>query len=355
MLVFFLVPFGLRGAKYSMQQMENKISDWLPSDFEETKQLEWFGGHFLGEQFVVVTWEGCTEEDPSFQLLVEKLKAEVAPTTTETEEAGELPTKLQEQLRARKLGDELGLDVAVDDFRNWGGLDEKWFNGSDNRWYYVTPEGEVYRWNGRCNLFGYLGRSFKRTILRDISIDGTKVGQFGDRPGSADQHNDYHDDIRRLSARYFSSVRTGPEVVEQLAGEGGPLRARGTSDLSPEDRLRKAREAAVDRLTGTLFAPALPTGFDWTRESFQTHLSTEHLAALPADCAGQLATFVERVVEKEYGGERAQLVQATDLEQARHWRAYFASLRDRFGDQLGELQSPATGFAWTAKAFRSRL
>ena len=361
MLVFFLVPFGLRGAKYSMQQMENKISDWLPNDFEETKQLAWFGGHFLGEQFVVVTWEGCTEEDPSFQLLVEKLKAEVAPTAShlesgaENDELGALATKVQEQLRARKLGDELGLDVAVNDFRNWGGLDEKWFNGSGNRWYYVTPEGEVYRWNGRSNLFGYLGRSFKRTVLRDVSIDGTKVGQFGDRSGSADQHNDYHDDIRRLSARYFSSVRTGPEVVEQLAGEGGPLRTRGTSDLSPEDRLRKAREAAVDRLTGTLFAPALPIGFDWTRESFQTQLSAERLAALPADWAGQLATFVEQVVAKEYGGKRAQFVQAPDLEQARHWRAYFALLRDRFGDQLGRLQSPATGFAWTGKAFRSRL
>ncbi|MFP6671016.1 MAG: hypothetical protein VB857_06325, partial [Pirellulaceae bacterium] len=212
MLVFFLVPFGLRGAKYSLQQMENRISDWLPSDFEETKQLEWFGGHFLGEQFVVVTWEGCTEEDPSFRLLVEKLKAEVVPQasqladTAENGEAEALTAKLKEQLRARKLGDELGLDVAADDFFNWGGLHEKWFKGSGNRWYYVTPEGEVYRWNGRSNLFGYLGRSFQRTVLRDVSIDGTKVGQFGDRPGSAGQHNDYHDDIRRLSARYFSSV-----------------------------------------------------------------------------------------------------------------------------------------------------
>jgi predicted RND superfamily exporter protein len=361
MLVFFLVPFGLRGAKYSLQQMENRISDWLPSDFEETKQLEWFGGHFLGEQFVVVTWEGCTEEDPSFRLLVEKLKAEVVPQasqladTAKNGEAEALTAKLKEQLRARKLGDELGLDVAADDFFNWGGLHEKWFKGSGNRWYYVTPEGEVYRWNGRSNLFGYLGRSFQRTVLRDVSIDGTKVGRFGDRPGSAGQHNDYHDDIRRLSARYFSSVSTGPEVVEQLAGKGGPLRTRGTSDLSPEDRLRKAREAAVDRLTGTLFAPALPNGFDWTGETFQSHLSPERLAALPADWAGQLATFVEQVVEKEYGGDRAQFVQATDLEQARHWRAYFASLRERFREQLGELQSPETGFAWTAQAFRSRL
>ncbi len=165
MMVFFLVPFGLRGARYSLEQMENKISDWLPSDFDETKQLEWFGEHFLGEQFVVLTWEGCTEEDPSFRLLVEKLKAEVSPDPRHSKEPvvldgqGLSAEKRQERLRARKLGDKLGLDVAASDFRGWANQDEKWLQGSDNGWYYLTPEGELYRWNGKSNLFGFLGRA----------------------------------------------------------------------------------------------------------------------------------------------------------------------------------------------------
>lgn len=31
---------------------------------------------------------------------------------------------------------------------NWGGLGEKWFQGTGNIWYYVTPDGNLYRWLG---------------------------------------------------------------------------------------------------------------------------------------------------------------------------------------------------------------
>ena len=77
MIVCFLVPFALRGSKMVTQRMENDIKDWLPGDFPETRELEWFGKLFLGEQFIVITWEGCSEEDPSYQLFVDKLKAEL--------------------------------------------------------------------------------------------------------------------------------------------------------------------------------------------------------------------------------------------------------------------------------------
>ena len=75
----FLDPFALRGARMALQRMTNNVKDWLPSDFPETADLEWFGQHFLGEQFIVVTWPGCTEDDERFQNFVAKLKNEVAP------------------------------------------------------------------------------------------------------------------------------------------------------------------------------------------------------------------------------------------------------------------------------------
>ena len=78
-------------------------------------------------------------------------------------------------------------------------------------------------------------------------------------------------------------------------------------------------------------------------------------AALPTDWEQQLETFVAQVVQQEYDGDRKRFVAATDLVQARHWRGYFASLSDRFEEQLKELQSPQVGFAWTAEAFRARL
>ena len=52
---FFFVPFAFRSARLSLNKKENDIKDWLPSDFVETAELEWFAGHFAGESFVVAT------------------------------------------------------------------------------------------------------------------------------------------------------------------------------------------------------------------------------------------------------------------------------------------------------------
>ena len=54
-IVFFLAPFALRGARLAVDRMENNIADWLPDDFPETKDLKWFGKHFMGERFVLIT------------------------------------------------------------------------------------------------------------------------------------------------------------------------------------------------------------------------------------------------------------------------------------------------------------
>ena len=82
MAIFFLAPFALRGARMALQSMKNDVKDWLPSDFKETAELDWFRDHFLGEQFVVVSWEGCTgrSDDESFMTLVDKLFPEVPPS-----------------------------------------------------------------------------------------------------------------------------------------------------------------------------------------------------------------------------------------------------------------------------------
>ena len=52
---FFLLPSGFRAARLSLSQKENDVKDWLPSDFPETAELEWFADHFAGESFVLAT------------------------------------------------------------------------------------------------------------------------------------------------------------------------------------------------------------------------------------------------------------------------------------------------------------
>ena len=93
-IVFFLIPFGMRGARLSFERMENNVKDWLPDSFEETKELAWFAENFVGEQsFILLTWQGCTEEDESFRLFVEKLRNEIAPA----EDAPLVDPALEEQ------------------------------------------------------------------------------------------------------------------------------------------------------------------------------------------------------------------------------------------------------------------
>ncbi len=39
-----------------------------------------------------------------------------------------------------------------DDYLNWGGRNEKWMISSTGTWYYVTPDGKLYRWLGNNDL-----------------------------------------------------------------------------------------------------------------------------------------------------------------------------------------------------------
>lgn len=48
---------------------------------------------------------------------------------------------------AYELDQQLGLRFTGRSFENWGGLGEKWLFG-DGGWYFITPVGELFRWNG---------------------------------------------------------------------------------------------------------------------------------------------------------------------------------------------------------------
>src|SRR5438552_15351326 len=83
-VVFFFVPFALRGARMAVQGMKNDVKDWLPKEFEETKDLDEFRRYFLSEQFVLVSWDGCygDDGDERFKMFLAKLTPETPPTVT---------------------------------------------------------------------------------------------------------------------------------------------------------------------------------------------------------------------------------------------------------------------------------
>jgi len=60
MLAAFLLALVPRGARRAVEGNTNKAEDWLPPGYAESVDLRWFRNHFIGEQFALVSWDGCT-------------------------------------------------------------------------------------------------------------------------------------------------------------------------------------------------------------------------------------------------------------------------------------------------------
>ena len=89
-----------------------------------------------------------------------------------------------EQLELIAVDQSLGLHTKGTLYENWGGLNEKWLQGADDEWYYVTPDGNLYAWHG--------GEVSNATL-----IDQVGVARYEDPAllySAADTSNVYVDD-----------------------------------------------------------------------------------------------------------------------------------------------------------------
>ena len=75
LVIFFLLPLIGQGTNRTVQSNSNNVADWLPDSFEETHQYQWFLKHFPFERFVIVSWDGCTMDDPEgkIEMFAQKL------------------------------------------------------------------------------------------------------------------------------------------------------------------------------------------------------------------------------------------------------------------------------------------
>lgn len=267
--VFFLVPFAMRGARFAVQGMKNDVKDWLPKDFQETQDLDEFRRYFLSEQFVLVSWDGCRgdENDERFKLFTGKLLPEVPPSVQKkiaAEGGGAEDVRLgEEQVRSLDeaatesehsptrhihhdeefIGDKLGLYYAGSWHEDWGRRGEKWLRGlrlakegsNEECWYYITPEGDLFRWDGVDAPHAALVREIRRNLVHE-EVAGELVHAFGPVDGPW-----YYAQPRRLRAQLFKTVTTGPDVFASLTRDGGELAG------DPEEAQR--------RLAGSLFGP----------------------------------------------------------------------------------------------------
>lgn len=283
-VLFFLIPFAFRGARIAVARMKNDVKDWLPSTYTETAELDWFKRHFLGEQFVIVTWDGCKGDakDDRFKLFTAKLSPETPPSErakdTPAAETDVMPAETPAPQEAAAediaeveeievasiadvphvgptklipngdfIGDTYSLHTTDSDHLNWGHRGERWLKGSiyradatgksqiaESRWFFLTPEGDLYLWNAVDAPVAALWRNAYQAWTKK-PVEGTLVHSFGPQDGPW-----YFENIKRLRARLFKSITTGPDVLASLTREGGVLHD------DPDEALR--------RLSGTLFS-----------------------------------------------------------------------------------------------------
>ena len=69
---FLFIP-TIAGAFRALKSNKNDVAQWLPAQYEETTTFKWFRRHFAGEQFILVSWDGCTLGADSLRLMVGKL------------------------------------------------------------------------------------------------------------------------------------------------------------------------------------------------------------------------------------------------------------------------------------------
>lgn len=61
------------GALRALKSNKNDVAQWLPAQYEETTTFQWFRKHFAGEQFILVSWDGCTLDDQRLRMMEAKL------------------------------------------------------------------------------------------------------------------------------------------------------------------------------------------------------------------------------------------------------------------------------------------
>jgi uncharacterized protein len=72
-VLVFLLPLVMVGAIKAKGNNRNDVKGWLPPEYPETQTYKFFRQHFQGEEFVLVSWDGCTMADPRLELLANKL------------------------------------------------------------------------------------------------------------------------------------------------------------------------------------------------------------------------------------------------------------------------------------------
>ena len=72
-IITFTLPIIGIGVKRTLENVRNNMKEWLPEGTPESVLHTWFQENFPNEQFILMSWEGCTLNDPRMEVLRERL------------------------------------------------------------------------------------------------------------------------------------------------------------------------------------------------------------------------------------------------------------------------------------------
>ncbi len=312
-VVFFILPFVTRGARMGIRDIQNNVADWLPNEYAETQDLVEFRKYFYGDQFVVVSGPWCNEGDPVYARFKEAIRRESLEYEKDLKAAGR-----EEELRAHRKGDELGLLHTGDFHQTWGENNEKWLQGKNGTWYFINRRGQLFRWDGQNNLIDGLKRFVERTVHGTNKAKGTYIATFSP-PMDDGTENPFYQDPTKLCCRPFKTIISGPEAFRQMAGPEGTLRIQksGEADLSAFQAEMQAHKV----LTGALFGPTPHRTFNWTFDSLLQEVDSRLRAKLKSDANYQKVyeQFIAAEVETKYDGDLNGLIHAKQGDRLETW------------------------------------
>jgi len=72
-VITFTLPIVGVGVKRTLENVRNNIKEWLPEGTPESVLHTWFQSNFPNEQFILMSWEGCSMNDPRLDVMGQRL------------------------------------------------------------------------------------------------------------------------------------------------------------------------------------------------------------------------------------------------------------------------------------------
>ena len=114
---------------------------------ESDDELEDAEADFTGEEDELDEGESEDEEGGDSDHGQEVSDAGEADEDSAESGGGDGPENGELAILASRLDQELGFEFSGSHFTDWGGMNEKWIQGSDRAWYFRQPDGRLYKWS----------------------------------------------------------------------------------------------------------------------------------------------------------------------------------------------------------------